>query len=527
MRILNVGQTYRVTGGADRYFLSLGELLERRGHDVVPFAARHPDNRGTEWSEFYPPGVDTESPGWRDISRFVFSRPAREGMSRLLSEWTPELVHLHVYYGQLTASILQPIQESGVPVVQTLHDCKLGCPVRTFLSRGEVCEACGGSQFWQALPRRCNQGSLLRTSLNVLEAYVSRWSGDVDSVDHFIAPSGFLHGKMLEHEIMDPASISILPNFVDPEQFDPASALGEHFVYVGRMRDAKGIGTLVRASAGGPEVPLLMVGTGRDRDALEAWTDEEGLDHVKFVGFREGRALHRLIRKAIAVILPAEQYENCPMTVLEAMALGRPVIGTDMGGIPELVRHKTDGLLFPPGDVVRLREHLAWMADHPEEAAATGRAGRRKIVERSGLGVVQAEEAERRLEILEESGTVDLVLNHEGTILEAEGQTDEWQLKVRFADREQLGQFHGHFQAKGKVEMTQLLSPSQPHTGEFDLTVKQREALVAAYEAGYYEVPRETTASELADEFDISQQAFSQRLDRGTANFIENALLTD
>lgn len=384
MKILNVGQNYRVTGGADRYFMSLADLLAAKGHDVVPFAARHPDNRDSEWSEFYPPGVDTESPGWRDIPRFVYSRSARDGMSRLLSEFTPDLVHLHVYYGQLTASVLEPIERTGAPVVQTLHDCKLGCPVRTFLSQGEVCEACGGTQFWQALPRRCNQGSFLRTSLNVVEAYVSRWAGDIGKIDRFIAPSRFLRRKMLEHELVDPSAITVLPNFVDPDQFDPGGGPGEHFLYFGRMREPKGIRTLVRASAGLPETPLLMVGTGRDREALENWVEDQGLDHVRFVGYREGEELRRLVRGAIAVVLPAEQYENCPMTVMEAMALGRPVIGSDIGGIPELIRHETDGLLFPSGDERRLREHLSRLASDPSEAARMGREGRRKVVDRYG-----------------------------------------------------------------------------------------------------------------------------------------------
>lgn len=384
MKILNIGQNYRVAGGSDRYFLSLGELLSRKGHEVVPFAARHADNRDSEWSEYYPPGVDTDAPGWEDVARFVYSRSAKRGISRLLAEWTPDLAHLHVYYGQLTASILDPLENSGVPVVQTLHDCKLGCPVRTFLSQGTICEACGGKQFWQALPRRCNQGSLLRTSLNVLEAYVSRWNGDVESIQHFVAPSRFLRDKMLQHDLMESSSISVIPNFVEPQDFRPAQEPGEHFLYFGRMREPKGIKTLVRASSELSDIPLLMVGEGRDRGAVEAAVRKDELHHVRFLGFREGEELHDLIRRSIAVILPAEQYENCPMAILEALALGRPVVGSRIGGIPELVSHESDGLLHPPGDAVALREHLSWMAAHPYEAARMGATGRRKVLSRYG-----------------------------------------------------------------------------------------------------------------------------------------------
>lgn len=122
--------------------------------------------------------------------------------------------------------------------------------------------------------------------------------------------------------------------------------------------------------------------------------------------------------------------------------------------------------------------------------------------------------------------TVDTILDHEGTILEASGQGDTWNLKVRFADRDQLTTFHDHFSEGGSVELEALFSPSEPYGGTFGLTPKQRDALLAAYEAGYYESPRKTTASELAAEFGVSQQAFSERLQRGTAAFIENALMT-
>ncbi|WP_225336027.1 helix-turn-helix domain-containing protein [Halomicrobium urmianum] len=122
--------------------------------------------------------------------------------------------------------------------------------------------------------------------------------------------------------------------------------------------------------------------------------------------------------------------------------------------------------------------------------------------------------------------TVDFVLDHEGTILDAVGRGDRWQLKVRFADSEQLGRFHAHFKNVGDVTLQQLFSPAEPHSGEFSVTSKQRDALVAAYNAGYYEKPRETTATELAEEFGLSQQAFSERLNRGVSELIESTVMT-
>lgn len=384
MKILNVGSHHRVKGGSDRYSLALESLLRRKGHRVIPFAASSPEDDAGEEAARFPPGVDADNPSPADVARFVFNPEARSSVADLLEKHRPDIAHLHAYSGQLSASILKPIRQRGVPIVQTLHDYKLGCPVRIFVSRGDLCEACEGEHFWRALPRRCNRGALARTALNVVEAYVSRWLGDASAPHHFVAPSRFLRNKMRDHDIVAPDRITTVPNFVYPGDFRPARGAGEHLVYVGRLREMKGVRTLVHASASLPEVPLLIVGTGPDREALERGVDQEGLSHVRFVGFKDGEELHDLIRRSIAVVVPSELYENCPMVVLEAMALGRPVIGSEIGGIPELVTHGEDGLLFDAGDTEGLRARLEWAVAHRTEAQRMGEAGRRKIEEKFG-----------------------------------------------------------------------------------------------------------------------------------------------
>lgn len=379
MKVLNIGSHHHVKGGSDRYFLALSRLLERKGHRVIPFAARPAEPGSGDQGDRFPPGVDPDDPSPGDVARFIFNRTARTSLTGLLEEHRPDVAHLHAYSGQLSASILKPLEERGVPTVQTLHDFKLGCPVRIFVSRGEVCEACEGQSFWRALPRRCNRGSMARTAVNVMEAYVSRWLGDATVPDHFVAPSRFLRGKMLEHEIVPSDRITTVPNFVDPNDFQPARGDGEHLIYVGRLREVKGVGTLVDAVASLSDVPLLVVGTGPDRETLERRVELKGLSHVHFLGFKDGDELHDLVRRSMAVVVPSELYENCPMVVLEAMALGRAVVGSDMGGIPEIITDGTDGLLFEPGDADALRRRLEWVVDRPSEATRMGRAGRRKV----------------------------------------------------------------------------------------------------------------------------------------------------
>ena len=145
--VVNISQNYYVRGGSDRYFFSLGQLLEKQGHQVIPFASSQPQNQQTIWSKYFPDGVNFEEPNLKDISRFLYSAPAAKSIARLVKDNHPQIAHLHIYYGQLTSSILSPLKKAGIPIVQTLHEYKLVCPVYTMISHGKVCEACQGKKF--------------------------------------------------------------------------------------------------------------------------------------------------------------------------------------------------------------------------------------------------------------------------------------------------------------------------------------------------------------------------------------------
>lgn len=379
--VLNVGQSYRVTGGADRYMLELERLLADRGHRVVPFAAKSPENLPSEWARFFPEGADFAHPGLLDLARYVYSAPAARAMRRVIDAARPNLAHMHIYYGKLTASILAPLREAKIPIVQTLHEYKLICPVFTMISGGKVCEACDGHHYWRALPRRCNRGSLARTALSVTEAYVSRQLGGWTGVDRFIAVSQFQRDKLVQHGV--PAGrICTIHNFVDTARMEPASGAGGYLLYFGRLERVKGIHTLLDAARQVPELPVFLVGEGSEREAIARRLEGPELAHVRLRPFARDDELAGLIRGCVATVLPAEWYENCPLAVLESLGYARPVLATRIGGIPELVEHGVDGFLTPPGDADQLAERMRWLASHKAAAAAMGAVGRDKVVRR-------------------------------------------------------------------------------------------------------------------------------------------------
>lgn len=376
--VLNVSQNYYVRGGSDRYFFALAELLERHGHPVIPFASRQSRNLPTPWDKYFPAGVDFDRPGADGVLRFIYSRPAARSIARLLSDHRPDVAHLHIYYGQLTASILAPLRRAGIPIVQTLHDFKIVCPVYSLLSHGQICEACQGHQFWRATAKRCNRGSLARSALSSVETYVSHHYGAVSAVDQFIAVSNFQRNKLVELGV--PAhKVTTVHNFADTGEITPETTTGDYLLYFGRIERLKGIMTLAEAARRAPHLPLVIAGRGEAQDELAAFVAEHRLHNVKLVGFQQGADLERLIRGSIATLCPSEGYDNCPMAILESYSYAKPVIGTQMGGIPELIVDGHDGFVVDPGDADALADRLDQLYRDRHRAVEMGLAGRLKV----------------------------------------------------------------------------------------------------------------------------------------------------
>lgn len=376
--ILNISQNHYVRGGSDRYFFTMAELLQKHGNKVIPFTAANSKNDPSEWEQYFPRAADFENPGPIDLLRFIYSRPAVKSIEKLLQDAVINIAHFHIYYGKLTASILGSLKKAGIPLIQTLHEYKITCPVYSHLSKDEICEDCEGKHFWRAIPKRCNRGSLARTFLSVTESYVSRHLGSVEKFDHFISVSHFLRKKMIQYG-MPEDKISTIHNFTDVSNFTPNFSTGDYILYFGRVHKSKGVFTLIEAAAPLKQVQLYIVGDGEAMPEVQQYVEQNSCEHIHLLGFKQGDELQELIRNSICTVLPSEWYENCPMSVLESYAYGKPVIGADIGGIPELIDHEIDGFLVPSAGTEQLREKLLWMHQHKAEAVEMGKIGRKKM----------------------------------------------------------------------------------------------------------------------------------------------------
>jgi glycosyltransferase involved in cell wall biosynthesis len=284
------------------------------------------------------------------------------------------VAHAHNVYHHISPSIFEALKGEGVPIVMTAHDLKLACPAYKMLSEGRVCERCRGGQIYNVLLHRCVKDSVAVSGLVFLETLLHRSLGLYrDTLDRIVAPSLFYREKLVEWG-WDTNRIVYIPNFIDVNQFKACSDEGDYFVYAGRLAPEKGLTNLVRAAAQSRQ-RLVLAGTGPEEAALRSLALEVGAD-VIFTGYLAKPELQQLIGESRALVLPSEWYENAPISVLEAYALGRPVIGTRIGGIPELVVHEKTGVLVEPGNVDMLAEALAGIANlSRSERSSLGAAG--------------------------------------------------------------------------------------------------------------------------------------------------------
>jgi glycosyltransferase involved in cell wall biosynthesis len=385
MRILLAHKFFRPFGGIERHLFDLRALLAERGHEVVDFAMADPRNLPSPYADHFVSYRDFQ-PGsaggaLRALGRMLYSVEASRRIKQLVDRRRPDLAHLLSVYHQLSPSTVQALHGRGIPIVQKLADYKVVCPAYTLLSDGRPCERCaGGRVYWVAL-RRCHEGRLDASVALALEAMLHRWVLRTYSrVSLFLAPSRFLMDKVRAMGLR--GCIRHLPNFVALDRWRPAPLPAEPVVaYAGRLVEEKGVDVLLHAMEGLP-FQLRLYGDGPARPALERIIAERGLANVELAGVLDEARLREALAACRCLVLPARWYENNPHAVLEAAAMARPAVVSDVGGLPEIVLHGRTGLLVPPLDVKALRDAIRALCEDRDLAHRLGR-GARELVETS------------------------------------------------------------------------------------------------------------------------------------------------
>lgn len=358
MKILLSNKFYYPRGGDCICTISLEQLLKENGHETAVFAMQYPENLPTKWDKYFPNEVRF-SPGLGMVEAFLRpfgTKEVRKKFNQLLDDFQPDVVHLHNIHTQLSPVIAEIAHQRGIKVVWTLHDLKLLCPRYDCLRNGnQVCEECFHNKK-AVLTYNCMKNSKLASILAHREAM--KWTQEKleKYTDMFICPSQFMNNKMQQGGF-NSDKLMTLCNFIDIEKTKRANYDKEdYYCYIGRLSHEKGVKTLIQAANQLP-YKLKIIGGGPLREELEA---EVKHNNIEFVGYKQWDEIKELVGKARFTVIPSECYENNPLSVIEAQCLGTPVLGANIGGIPELIEEQT-GMLFEPRNAEDLKSKIGMM----------------------------------------------------------------------------------------------------------------------------------------------------------------------
>lgn len=393
MKILLINKFLYLKGGDAISTLQTGRLLEKKGHTVNFWGMDHPGNPDYPHKDLLVSYVDFNKPDGgfsrqvRAAANILYSFEAKRKLEKAINIFKPDIVHLNNFAHQISPSILDVFAKCNIPTVMTMRDYKLVCPTYSMLLDGEPCERCKDGKYYWCFLKNCTKSSYSKSLLNTLEMYLHHKILHIyDKIDLFISPSMFLKEKV--EEMGFKGKIFHLPNFLELDDFSPCYEAKENsIVYAGRLSPEKGVANLLEAVKG-LDVKLKIIGDGPIRDELEKTKPK----NVISLGYMNQEQLKEEVRDSIALIIPSEWYENNPRVVLEAFALGKPVIGSRIGGIPELVKDSETGYTFTPGNALDLRYKIEYLLKNPDSAVEMGKNGRR-FVEKE----LNAEEHYRKL----------------------------------------------------------------------------------------------------------------------------------
>jgi len=379
MKILIANNYYYLRGGCERVMFNDIHALAAQGIEIVPFSAADPENVETPYSSFFVPGADIRATNpLRRVEAAIDAIHCRrtvEAFGKILDQAKPDIVHCHNIYGRLSTSILGMAKQRNIPVVLTVHDYKVVCPSYLMLRKGKPCSACIDGHYYRCAINRCHKGQAAGSMVYAIEAYYARLTGNYGAVSAFLAPSLFIADLLRQSGIED-KRVVYHPNCVEPDDYAP-SYEGQYVLSVGRLSHEKGLPTLLQSMLG-TKIPVRVAGTGPMEAHLREMAEKDG-GSIVLEGHCDGAKLADLYRNAAFVVVPSEWYENAPMSILESFAYGKPVIGTRIGGIPEMITEGKHGYLVDPESPEQLKAAIRQLWENREAQAAMGRHARQLI----------------------------------------------------------------------------------------------------------------------------------------------------
>jgi glycosyltransferase involved in cell wall biosynthesis len=366
MKVLLIHDFYQQYGGEDAAVLAERKLLEEHGDAVTPYTRHNDEIKSYNLQEkvkFFP---DT-----------IYSLRTRRELRALVTASRPDVAYIHNVFPLVSPSVYHTLHRLRIPMVQVVHDFRFWCPDGWFYVRGKICERCKHGNYLNAVRYRCYRDSYTLSALYSASIGLNRLGGVLRKISAFICLTEFAKLKLLEAGVPED-KLFIKPNFIDAAPVTPCPGVGDYVAYLGRLSSEKGVWTLVRAFEALKGPLLKIIGTGPLETALKDYVRQRGITNIEFAGFKSWKEKWELLKNSLFVVVPSE-FEMFPIAVLEAYAAGKPVVASDIGGLPHVVRNGKHGMLFRPGSVADLAEKVRYLLERPAQIEAMGRYGRQSV----------------------------------------------------------------------------------------------------------------------------------------------------
>jgi glycosyltransferase involved in cell wall biosynthesis len=377
LKIIIVNYRYFISGGPERYLFNVKDILEKNGHEVIPFSVKNKLNQPSPYDKYFlePIGEDEEvyfreykktniKTIFRSFARMFYSFEAKKKLGRLIKDVRPDLVYVLHYQNKVSASIFDAAAKKKVPVIHRISDFGQICANALFYrpKQKDICERCLGGSKFHAIANKCVHDSYIYSSIKAASLKFQQIMGITKKVQAFVVPSKFTLEKLRVYGFPVQRLVHI-PSFFN-FQFISNQLKIEYqpfALYIGRIESEKGLFTLVKAFEN-TGLNLKIVGfsnTGFDEELKNYLAGKK--HNIEFLGKKDFDEIQVYLSQCLFTVVPSEWYDNFPNTLLESFAFKKCAIATDSGSLKELVIDNQTGMLFPIKDIGVLKQKIAYL----------------------------------------------------------------------------------------------------------------------------------------------------------------------
>lgn len=389
MKILVINFSFLKDSACGTIAYETYDILRRNSHDVAVYTTKGCSGiKNYKYEDLMPEPYNTPLKYIKNMFGYYYNFKSAKNLEYILDDFQPDIIHLHgIRSSSLTYAIFRPIIKRNIPVVMTLHGPSFVCPTATTLKGKKMyctnIDCSKGLKHLNCILNNCGQ-NLEESIRRALSLWICEKTGYNNYISRFITPSEALRNFYLALNIgFKPDDIVTINNFLPDDEFTiiPNYSNKGYFLYSGRIIQEKGIKYLLEAIKDLPhDIEIHIVGKGDEENKLKQYVKNNKLDNVKFLGFKTREELKDEYQNCIALIVPSNWFEAFGMVNIEAFINGKPVIASNIGGIPEIVENNINGLLFEPGNVEQLKKCILKYWNNPELVVEHGKNAYQKAI---------------------------------------------------------------------------------------------------------------------------------------------------